>query len=191
MTTLKFQIQDLALQFANDIFEAIRHSSLNELAAVAKPDAPRVATTKEPTASETPARASRKGRLTRRSEEDVGKVVDQIVSLLKSAPKGMRAEEIRAALSLQAKELPRPLKEALKSKRATKSGQKRATTYFAGSAKAAMSKTSTPKAAKKNKKPVAKAKATKKTPKKAPKKQQKQQATSATTNGIAAAETGA
>jgi hypothetical protein len=42
----------------------------------------------------------------------------------------MRAEAIRAALNLQAKEMPRPLKEAVESGRVGKSGQKRATTYF-------------------------------------------------------------
>lgn len=44
----------------------------------------------------------------------------------------MRAEQIRESLGVEAKELPRPLAEAISSGRITKSGQKRATTYFAG-----------------------------------------------------------
>jgi hypothetical protein len=69
-------------------------------------------------------------------------VIEQIVSLLKSNPGGLRAEQIREELGLQAKELPRPLKEALDSGRLGKSGQKRATTYFvkgAGGGRAAKS----------------------------------------------------
>jgi hypothetical protein len=58
-------------------------------------------------------------------------MVDGIVALLKQSPKGLRAEEIRAELGLQAKEMPRPLKEAVDAGRLRKSGQKRATTYFA------------------------------------------------------------
>ncbi|NOU34870.1 MAG: DNA-binding protein, partial [Polyangiaceae bacterium] len=46
-------------------------------------------------------------------------------------PDGLRAEEIREAIGVSAKELPRPLGDALDGKRITKKGQKRATTYFA------------------------------------------------------------
>jgi len=60
-------------------------------------------------------------------------MVDSIVNLLSQSSEGMRAEQIREALGVEAKELPRPLAEALESGRVSKSGQKRATTYFAGS----------------------------------------------------------
>ena len=59
-------------------------------------------------------------------------MVDEIVALLQKNPDGMRAEQIREALQCQAKELPRPLADALSEGRITKTGQKRATTYFAG-----------------------------------------------------------
>jgi hypothetical protein len=62
--------------------------------------------------------------------DDIEQVVERIVSLLRQSPKGLRAEQIREKLALQAKELPRPLKEALDSGRLGKSGQKRATTYY-------------------------------------------------------------
>jgi hypothetical protein len=42
----------------------------------------------------------------------------------------MRAEQIRSTLGLQAKEMPRILKEGLSTKKLTSKGQKRATTYF-------------------------------------------------------------
>ncbi|WP_394847349.1 hypothetical protein LZC95_07775 [Pendulispora brunnea] len=53
------------------------------------------------------------------------------MNLLKAHAAGLRAEQIRAALGLEAKELPRPLKELLRSKKVKTKGQKRATTYFA------------------------------------------------------------
>ena len=59
-------------------------------------------------------------------------MVENIVSLLQKSPEGLRAEQIREALGVQAKELPRPLADGLSEGRISKSGQKRATTYFAG-----------------------------------------------------------
>ena len=44
---------------------------------------------------------------------------------------GLRAEEIRANLGMEAKELPRVLKEGLAKKKLRSKGQKRATTYTA------------------------------------------------------------
>ncbi len=59
-------------------------------------------------------------------------MVGRIVSLLHSNKKGLRAEDIRAKLGIDRRELPRPLAEALKKKLVSKKGKKRATTYFAG-----------------------------------------------------------
>jgi hypothetical protein len=58
-------------------------------------------------------------------------LVDRIVAVLKSCKTGLRAEQIRAALEINPKDLPRPIAAALQSKRIRKRGQKRATTYFA------------------------------------------------------------
>ncbi len=66
----------------------------------------------------------------RRSAADIAGFIDRIVDLVKASPKGLRAEQIREGLGVQAKELPRPLKEAVDGGRLGKSGQKRATTYF-------------------------------------------------------------
>lgn len=60
-------------------------------------------------------------------------MIESIVDVLAKNSSGMRAEQIRESLGVEAKELPRPLAEAISSGRITKSGQKRATTYFAGS----------------------------------------------------------
>lgn len=59
-------------------------------------------------------------------------MVEDIVALLGKNPEGLRAEQIRDALGVQAKELPRPLADALTEGRIKKTGQKRATTYFVG-----------------------------------------------------------
>ena len=57
-------------------------------------------------------------------------MIESIVDVLARNASGLRAEQIRAALGVEAKELPRPLAEALSAGRVTKTGQKRATTYF-------------------------------------------------------------
>ena len=79
--------------------------------------------------------ASSGGRLGRRSVEDIGRVVEDIVSLLGQHPEGLRSEQLRSSLRLDAKELPRPLQDGLNAGTITKVGQKRATTYFAGKGK--------------------------------------------------------
>lgn len=147
MSTLQSKIAQLASDFASSIMGIVRSSSLEELSGV--------------TMSRTPVspRSSSK-RLARRSEEDIAGVVDRIVVLLKDKPDGLRAEEIRDQLDLEAKELPRPLADALASKQIKKSGNKRATTYFAaGNGKAATKSTKKATAKKSASKPKAKAKA--------------------------------
>jgi hypothetical protein len=72
------------------------------------------------------------GRLKRRSGDDIKKALVEIVSLVERHPKGMRAEEIRSELGMQAKEMPRILGEGLASRKLKKRGHKRATTYYAG-----------------------------------------------------------
>ncbi|MCL2725334.1 MAG: hypothetical protein FWD69_12955 [Polyangiaceae bacterium] len=58
-------------------------------------------------------------------------MIDSIVALLQNHPEGLRSEQIREQLGVAAKELPRPLADAMDQNRITKTGQKRATTYFA------------------------------------------------------------
>ncbi len=140
MSNLKSTIESLANEFAMSIISALRAASIDELTGVtgvtgvtgiaaraARPGRPAAA----PAAVAGPKRG-RGGRLGRRSTADIGRMVDDIVSLLQKSPEGLRAEQIREALNCQAKELPRPLADALATGRVTKTGQKRATTYFAG-----------------------------------------------------------
>lgn len=136
MSNLKSTIEGLASQFALSVIEALRGASIDELYAVTSGVAP-AARRGRPRADAgarkvAPVPRGRGGRLGRRSPAEIGKMVDAIVDAVTKSAAGLRAEQIRDHLGVEAKELPRPLAEALASGRITKSGQKRATTYFAG-----------------------------------------------------------
>jgi hypothetical protein len=133
-STLRNRLSELAKSFSAGVLDAIRGASLEEL--LSEPAGRRSTAARPVSASAAPAGGTRRrsGRLPRRSAGDISKVVEAIIGLLSEKPGGLRAEEIRQKLGLQAKELPRPLKEGLDSGRLTKSGRKRATTYFAGAA---------------------------------------------------------
>jgi hypothetical protein len=145
MSNLRNTIETLATHFAASVLDALRSASIDELVDVAGtggatrrgPGRPRSAerdAAANGAASSAPRRrAGRGGRLGRRTASDITRMIESIVSVLTKAGAGMRAEQIREALGVEAKELPRPLAEAISGGRITKSGQKRATTYFAGS----------------------------------------------------------
>jgi hypothetical protein len=152
MSNLRTQLQELARSFADQVIGAIRGTSLQELLSPdgqdgqdvssrrrARADAPRAFASaraaKSAVAEATAAPATRPpragGRLPRRSAEEIEATLEKIVALLKKHKEGLRAEEIRKSLAMQAKEMPRILKEGLSTKKLTSKGQKRATTYFA------------------------------------------------------------
>lgn len=70
------------------------------------------------------------GRLARRSLEAIQAELATVVALLKKKP-GLHSEEIRDALKLDKRALPRTLAEGLKTRALKKKGSKRATTYTA------------------------------------------------------------
>jgi len=138
MPSLNSQLETLAHSFVNDVISAIRGSSLQELLVpgTSKPAA-RTARSAHtggggtPDPISAPAKKGKAGRLKRRSAEEITALLGKIVLLVKTHKDGMRAEEIRAKLGLESKEMPRILKEGLAKKRLSSKGQKRATTYFA------------------------------------------------------------
>lgn len=68
----------------------------------------------------------------RRSAEDIAAGIKAIVAAVKRAGKeGMRAEEIKAHLNLEAREMPKLLNTALESKQLIAKGRNRGTRYFA------------------------------------------------------------
>ena len=136
MSNLKSTIERLASQFAVSVIEALRNVSIDEIYEVARGGAPARGRPRAE-APEARRRSANGGRLARRSADDIGRMIDSIVELLQKNPEGLRAEQIREALECEAKELPRPLADAVEQGRITKTGQKRATTYFAGGAEGA------------------------------------------------------
>lgn len=127
MSNLRQVIENHAQQFAAAIVQALREASLNELVGITG-GAGRAASPKLAGAS-----PKKGGRLGRRSPDDIARTLNQIVTVLSKHPEGLRAEQIKAALQLDTREMPRPIAEGLKSGALKKSGQKRATVYTAGS----------------------------------------------------------
>jgi hypothetical protein len=140
LTSLRQRIDDLASSFVSELLATIRGASLQDLSGASSNGERSFARSAPTNGTSARAPTRRGGRLPRRSADDIAHVVDTIVALLRQTPKGLRAEQIREKLDLQAKELPRPLGEALDSGRVAKSGQKRATTYFVKGAGAAAAK---------------------------------------------------
>jgi hypothetical protein len=142
MSTLRSRLDDLAASFASQVMAALQSTSLQDLIGAKAVEAvtngrPARATaqltfpeavSKSPSSKAPPRKP---GRLPRRSADEIQAALGKIVSLLQKHKDGLRAEEIRSNLGMQAKEMPRILKEGLASKVLRSKGQKRATTYFA------------------------------------------------------------
>jgi hypothetical protein len=138
-TTLRSHLEDLASTFAESVLRAIRGASIEQLLGETERDTGRREGSKSATPTGRSSRAASprgarpgKSRLARRSPAEIHASLSKIVTLLKSKKAGMRSEEIRKALQLDKRELPRVLKEGLAKKALKSKGQKRATTYAAG-----------------------------------------------------------
>lgn len=166
--SLQSALSQISEEFAQKVFEVIRTAFIAELGKVSLSASPapapraRAAAPKAlaPAAkSEAVKKPAAKGeRLARRSSESIAQALDAIVGLLKKKP-GIGSEEVQKTLGLARNEIARPIALGISTGALRKTGEKRATKYFAGSgAKAATKKAATAK------------KAAKKAPKKAPKK---------------------
>jgi hypothetical protein len=135
MPTLRDSIHDLAQKFAAHIVDAIRSASLEDILSTsgATVKAKAKGSSRRSIVRSAPARhqARSSKRLARRSARDIAGVTERIVTLVKSKRGGLRAEQIRRELGIAKNEWMRPLELALSTKKLTKKGQKRATTYFA------------------------------------------------------------
>jgi hypothetical protein len=150
--SLRNTLADLAQTFSESVLAAIRSASIQEIvgevgsaarapapSAPRGPGRPRVVRSNGPSrpavaapAASPAARVAAKGPkkpLARRTPAQVAKTLSDIVALLKSAKSGMRSEEIREALSLDKREMPRVLHLGLSDKKLRSKGEKRATTY--------------------------------------------------------------
>jgi hypothetical protein len=137
-SSLRHTIEQLTHSFTTAVLAAIRAASLDELLEETGRGAGREG--RAALARSAAKGVTKGGRLMRRSAEELAELVDRIVALLAEHPEGLRAEQIREELGLESKELPRPLSDGLAERRITKSGQKRATTYFAGKGHAGVGK---------------------------------------------------
>lgn len=138
MANLRSQLDALASSFATEIIAVIRSSSLHELvgtnghqAANGRRSGVVLGGGGQPNPLSVAKKRSKPGRFPRRSAEEIAEMLGKIVLLVKTHKEGMRAEEIRSALGMQSKEMPRILKQGIATKKLTTKGQKRATTYFA------------------------------------------------------------
>jgi hypothetical protein len=141
-TSLSARISDLASGFAASVIAAIRGASLEEILGATSggiprrgPGRPRGSSNNAKTAAKgegmsAPARKTR-GRLRRRSLEEIRKALEQVVALVKTKKGGLRAEQIRVELKMDPKELPRVLREGLAKEQLKSKGRKRATVYTA------------------------------------------------------------
>ncbi len=144
---LRSNIQQLASTFAAAVVTAIRGANLEDILSLAegaashgakapaaaprgRAEGRRAASAAAPAAAAPAPGRKGKGRLRRRSPEDIAQALTQVVTLVKKKG-GLRAEQIREALNMEAKEMPRILKEGLATKVLKSKGQKRSTTYTA------------------------------------------------------------
>lgn len=134
MSAFNKNLEAIAAKFAQDIIHVLRGASIDELVGVSSGGARQVRT--NASTGSTSSSSTKSDRLGRRSAGDIQHTLNQIVALLGSHPKGLRAEQIRTSLGLDVREIPRPIAEGLNSGVLNKSGQKRATTYTVGGAAA-------------------------------------------------------
>jgi hypothetical protein len=134
MPTLRTTLDALASSFAANVLAAIRGASLQELLAESGGAARRGPGRPRGGGDVTGIRPPKKGtsgRLARRSPAEIARALDAVVILVRKNKQGLRSEEIRKALDLDVREVPRVLKEGLAKKKLKSRGQKRATTYTA------------------------------------------------------------
>ena len=129
--TLHATINELASNFAHDLLRALRGASLEEIISETSGHGARLA---RGGGGPIPFRA-KKGKRIRRSPEQLQKVAEQIVAIVKAHPKGINAEAIKAKMGIKsgnvgAKVFTKPLGVALASKKITKRGNRRSTMYF-------------------------------------------------------------
>jgi hypothetical protein len=132
--SLRSALDSLAHSFTAGVLAAIRGASIEDLLAESGGGARRAAgrpRAELPTGSSPKANTTKAGRLARRSADDIGKAVDQVVALVKQSKVGLRSEEIKKMLGLDRREVPRILKTAVQTKKLKAKGQKRATVYSA------------------------------------------------------------
>jgi hypothetical protein len=128
---LRATLTTLAETFARGVLDAIRRTPVEELlSSTTRLRSPR-REAPAPTTTPAPSRGRAAGGRRRRAPGDIDKTTEALVATLKEAKTGMRSEELRAKLGIARAVLQRATGKAIEAKRVRKTGEKRATTYFA------------------------------------------------------------
>ncbi len=129
-SSLRSALDALASSFADSVLQAIRSASIDDLQAESRGRPARGGGTTAGNPGPR-GRTTKSGRLARRSDAQIAQAVESVLSLLKKNKAGLRAEQIKKALDLDVREMPRILKTGVKTKKLKAKGQKRATVYSA------------------------------------------------------------
>jgi hypothetical protein len=144
---IRSALDSLAHAFASAVLAAIRGASIEDLLTESggplRPGPGRRHQRGSGAGNPAKARKTRSGRLARRSAEEIANALDQVVALVNQSKTWLRSEEIRKTLNLDVREMPRILKTGIQSKKLKAKGQKRATTYSAGTKATATKSTPT------------------------------------------------
>ncbi|MBX3210195.1 MAG: hypothetical protein KF764_34505 [Labilithrix sp.] len=122
---IESRLQAHVQRAAAEILDVLKGATLQELLAFSAGTKTAPTTTSSKTM-----RGSGSGALGRRTPQEIEDTMLSIAALLGNSPKGLRAEQIKEALNVEAALLPRPLEVGLESGQIVKTGQKRSTTYF-------------------------------------------------------------
>jgi len=130
---LQVALRHLAETFAEQVLNAVRASSLEEIrnntGATSErrgPGRPRKAEAAPPPARST----GKRGRPAKSNGEGTDVSVDRIVYLVRKSPKGLRSEELRARLNLEKIAFRQAAAKAVAANLIRKTGEKRSTTFF-------------------------------------------------------------
>ena len=125
--SLRSQLDQLAQSFADGVLAAIRTASLEDLLAES---GGRRGGARDEGGRGQPDPVLIGGRLARRTQAQIEAMLAKVLAAVRATRgKGLRAEEIRKQLGLDVREVPRVLKEGLRTKKLKAKGQKRATVY--------------------------------------------------------------
>ena len=113
--SLRERINSLAARFADEVIAAVSESVDERLAA---------------DGGGSLSFGRKTGRVVRRTADALAEVGERILAALTHEPKGIRSEDLRAAVGLSRAEMFRPIGMLLAAGRIRKTGQKRRTTYF-------------------------------------------------------------
>jgi hypothetical protein len=133
---LRSKIRMAATRFTDDVIGAFAEafsSVAADFSAAERPRAVRPApAAKRAIKKGVAAKPAKPGKRIRRSADQLQDIGQMVVRLLQGNKKGLRVEHINKTLGTSTRQLMRPIQKLLAEGRLRKSGERRATTYYAG-----------------------------------------------------------